>query len=176
MILLRHFNIYDTEDLTMKAITTAGFTIPEQLKGYPSNAPKTKHYDQIAFIAPDLEDRLQPSEAGVFDFYEHVYRTDDEPLYAGEMSENVPPQGRWHRAHRARTYHILKDLLAHPPDVRTPADVDSLEDRLRRRVPRTESRDGVVTAARDAPRQDHLRVEGTGRVRRVGSGIGCRSR
>jgi hypothetical protein len=94
MILLRDFKFYDTEDLTMKAITDAGFTIPEQLKGYPSNAPKTKHYDQIAFIAPDLENRLQPSEAGVFDFYEHVYRTDDEPLYAGEMNENLPPQGR----------------------------------------------------------------------------------
>jgi hypothetical protein len=57
-------------------------------EGHPSNAPKTKHHDQITFIAPDLEDRLQPSEAGVFDFYEHVYRTDDEPLYAGEMGEN----------------------------------------------------------------------------------------
>jgi len=71
----------------MRAITDAGFTIPERLKGHPSNAPKTKHYDQIAFIAPELEDHLQLSEAGVFDFYEHVYRPDDESLYAEEMGE-----------------------------------------------------------------------------------------
>lgn len=88
MILLGDFNIFDTQDLTLKAITDAGFIIPEQLKGHPSNAPKTKHYDQIAFIAPELEDHLQLSEAGVFDFYEHVYRIDDEPLYAQEMGES----------------------------------------------------------------------------------------
>lgn len=88
MILLGDFNIFDTQDLTLKAITDAGFIIPEQLKGHPSNAPKTKHYDQIAFIAPELEDHLQLSEAGVFDFYEHVYRIDDEPLYVQEMGES----------------------------------------------------------------------------------------
>jgi hypothetical protein len=87
MILLGDFNIFDTTDRTMTAILDAGFTIPEQLKGHPSNAPKTKHYDQIAFIAPDLEDRLRLSEAGVFDFYGHVYRPDDELLYAEEMGE-----------------------------------------------------------------------------------------
>ncbi len=87
MILLGDFNIYNTTDLTLKAITDAGFTIPEQIKGHPSNAPKTKHYDQIAFIAPDLVDRLELSKAGVFDFYEHVYRAEDEGLYAKEMGE-----------------------------------------------------------------------------------------
>lgn len=88
MILLGDFNIYDTSDLTLKEITDAGFTIPEQLKGHPSNAQKTKHYDQIAFIAPELEDHLQLSEAGVFDFYEYVYRADDEELYAEDMGES----------------------------------------------------------------------------------------
>ena len=87
MILLGDFNIYDTTDSTLKAITDAGFTIPEQLQGHPSNAQKTKHYDQIAFIAPELEDRLKLSEAGVFDYYEHVYRSDDRELYAEGMGE-----------------------------------------------------------------------------------------
>lgn len=87
MVLLGDFNIYDTTDSTLKAITDAGFTIPGQLQGHPSNAQKTKHYDQIAFIAPELEDRLELSEAGVFDFYEHVYRSDDQELYAEEMGE-----------------------------------------------------------------------------------------
>jgi hypothetical protein len=73
-------------------------------EGHPSNAPKTKHHDQITCIAPDLEDRLQPSEAGVFDFYEHVYRTDDEPLYAGEMGENyLRKDDSTERTERGRT-------------------------------------------------------------------------
>jgi endonuclease/exonuclease/phosphatase family metal-dependent hydrolase len=87
MILLGDFNIYDTTDATLKAITNAGFAIPESLKGHPSNAQKTKHYDQIAFISPDLEDRLELAEDGVFDYYEHVYRPEDQELYAEEMGE-----------------------------------------------------------------------------------------
>jgi hypothetical protein len=88
MILLGDFNIFDTTDATMQAIEDAGFTVPEQLKGHPSNAPKTRHYDQIAFIAPELEDHLQLSAAGVFNYYEHVYRIEDEDLYIGEMGES----------------------------------------------------------------------------------------
>src|SRR5918994_1842701 len=61
MILLGDFNIFDTSDQTMQAILEAGFTIPEKLQGHPSNAPKTRHYDQIAFIAPELENHLELS-------------------------------------------------------------------------------------------------------------------
>jgi endonuclease/exonuclease/phosphatase family metal-dependent hydrolase len=87
MILLGDFNIFDTTDQTMQAILEAGFTIPQKLQGHPSNAPKTRHYDQIAFIAPELENRLELSEAGVFDYYRYVYREEDEALYAEEMGE-----------------------------------------------------------------------------------------
>ena len=87
MILLGDFNIFDTSDLTMQAILEAGFTIPQKLQGHPSNAPKTRHYDQIAFIAPELENNLELSEAGVFDYYRYVYREEDEPLYVEEMGE-----------------------------------------------------------------------------------------
>jgi hypothetical protein len=92
MLLLGEFNIYDTTDSTPKAITDAGFEIPEQLKGHPSNAQKSKHYDQIAFVVPELENRLELSEVGVFDFYEPVYRADDRDLYAEEMGEAYPPR------------------------------------------------------------------------------------
>jgi hypothetical protein len=88
MILLGDFNIFDTSDETMKAITDVGFTVPPQLQGHPSNAPKTRHYDQIAFIAPELEDHLELSKAGVFNYYEHVYRIEDEQLYVPEMGES----------------------------------------------------------------------------------------
>jgi hypothetical protein len=88
MILLGGFNIFDTSDQTMNAILEAGFMIPEELQGRPSNAPKTGHYDQIAFIAPKLENHLKLSEAGVFNYYEYVYREEDEPLYVEDMGES----------------------------------------------------------------------------------------
>jgi hypothetical protein len=34
-----------------------------------------------------LEDRLELSEAGVFDYYQYVYREEDEPLYVEDMGE-----------------------------------------------------------------------------------------
>ncbi|HEX8853649.1 MAG TPA: hypothetical protein VF754_09190, partial [Pyrinomonadaceae bacterium] len=87
MILLGDFNIFDTTDETMKAITSAGFIIPPQLQKLPSNAPRSKHYDQVAFIAPDINDQLELCKAGVFNYYEHVYRTDEESVYAADMGK-----------------------------------------------------------------------------------------
>jgi exonuclease III len=85
MILLGDFNVFDTTDATMRAITDADFVVPERLQELPSNAPK--HYDQSAFVAPQLENHLELSEAGVFDLYAHVYRDADESPYAAEMGE-----------------------------------------------------------------------------------------
>src|SRR5829696_188310 len=87
MILLGDFNISDTSDQTMRAILDAGFTIPEALQAHPSQAPKARHYDQIAFIAPELENRLELSEAGIFNYYQYVYRREDEALYVEDMGE-----------------------------------------------------------------------------------------
>jgi hypothetical protein len=85
MILLGDFNVFDTTDETMNAILRAGFHIPEQLKGHPSNALKTKHYDQIAFIAPTIQERLKLCSAGAFDFFKYVYRPEDEAMYEKSM-------------------------------------------------------------------------------------------
>ena len=85
MILLGDFNVFDTSDETMNAILRAGFYIPEQLKGHPSNALKTKHYDQIAFIAPGLQEKLKLCSAGAFDFFKYVYRGEDEAMYEKSM-------------------------------------------------------------------------------------------
>src|SRR4051812_5915350 len=86
MILLGDFNIFDTTDQTLKAIIDTGFVIPEQLRNWPSNAPQTKHYDQIAFIAPEVQDQLELCRASVFNFYDYVYRKEDEAL-AEEMGK-----------------------------------------------------------------------------------------
>ena len=87
MILLGDFNIFKPSDVTFKAITSAGFKIPEQIQHLPSNALRDKHYDQIAFIAPQLQDNLELCTAGIFNFYDQVFRDTDEAVYAGVMGE-----------------------------------------------------------------------------------------
>jgi len=85
VILLGDFNIAKDTDPTFKALTDAGFTVPPEVRKHPSNAPKTKHYDQIAFFENDK--RLETTgQAGAFDFFATVFRDpDDEAVYAEAM-------------------------------------------------------------------------------------------
>jgi len=87
LIMLGDFNIFNRKDVTMEAITKAGFVVPEELNAIPgSNVAKDKHYDQIAYYKHLA--RLKPTgQAGVFDFFEHVYRLEDEAVYASERAE-----------------------------------------------------------------------------------------
>ena len=81
-ILLGDFNVVDTDDPTMKALTSNGFTIPEQLWGLKTNMMGTATYDQIAFRVeakeleiPEFDDH---GSAGVFDCFKHLFRADTE--------------------------------------------------------------------------------------------------
>lgn len=87
LIMLGDFNIFNRKDVTMEAITQAGFVVPEELNTIPgSNVAKDKHYDQIAYYKRLA--RMKPTgRAGVFDFFEQVYRLEDEAAYAGERTE-----------------------------------------------------------------------------------------
>lgn len=87
LLLLGDFNIFKRTDVTMKALTNAGFQVPEQLQEIPgSNVAQDKHYDQIAYLK--ALSRMAPTgKAGVFDFYEHVYRLDQEAEYEGDRKE-----------------------------------------------------------------------------------------
>ncbi|HEX8137318.1 MAG TPA: endonuclease/exonuclease/phosphatase family protein [Pyrinomonadaceae bacterium] len=85
MILLGDFNIFKPEDKTLAAITRQGFFVPKQIQKLPSNVPQNKHYDQIAFIAPDIQDQLEMCNAGVVNYYTHVYRPEDEEMYSEDM-------------------------------------------------------------------------------------------
>lgn len=85
MILLGDFNIFKASDVTMKAVTDAGFVVPEQLQKLPSNVPQNKHYDQIGFIAPDVQESLELCRAGVLNYFDYVYRDEDEELYGETM-------------------------------------------------------------------------------------------
>ena len=95
MFLLGDFNIFKTTDETMKAITDAGFFVPEQLQILPSNVPQDKHYDQIAFISKQLKKQKKSFNAGVYNYYEYIYRDkkkdeeeiEDEAVYAADMGK-----------------------------------------------------------------------------------------
>ncbi|HUP19415.1 MAG TPA: endonuclease/exonuclease/phosphatase family protein [Gemmatimonadota bacterium] len=87
MILLGDFNIFKPEDATFEAIRKAGFIVPERIQRLPSNVPQNKHYDQIAFFAPRVQDQLEEIEAGVFNFFDLVYREDDQETYVPEMGK-----------------------------------------------------------------------------------------
>jgi hypothetical protein len=81
-ILLGDFNIFSESDKTMKALTEAGdFTVPQDIATIPgSNLTGEKKYDQIAFRSRD--GRFESTgEAGVFDYYRHVFRPEDAAVY-----------------------------------------------------------------------------------------------
>lgn len=85
ILLLGDFNIFNRADVTMEALTKAGFSIPEALGQIPgSNVDRNKHYDQIAFYR-NTATMQATGRAGTFDFFEHVYRKEDEALYRDDI-------------------------------------------------------------------------------------------
>lgn len=116
LVLLGDFNIFTPSDKTFKALVKAGFFIPEQLQQLPSNIDQSKHYDQMAFIShaydPEMvKDSLTRCKAGVFNFFESVYRDEDEKMYRTEMGEGYK-QARNQTAYyrQWRTFHISDHL------------------------------------------------------------------
>ncbi|MDX1666591.1 MAG: hypothetical protein R3350_05165, partial [Saprospiraceae bacterium] len=87
IILLGDFNIFKPSDITMQAILEAGFIVPEELQDLPSNVAQNKFYDQIAFRV--RKDRFGTTgQAGVFNFFEVVFREEDEEIYIPYMGES----------------------------------------------------------------------------------------
>jgi endonuclease/exonuclease/phosphatase family metal-dependent hydrolase len=88
IILLGDFNIYDAKDATLAQLLDAGFTIPKEIQTLPhtNTGRKKRHYDQIAFRQKTniLE---STGKAGVFDYYNIVYRQEDEQTYIEDMGE-----------------------------------------------------------------------------------------
>ncbi len=108
MILLGDFNIFGTEDKSFKALEAGGFQIHPNLLGIGSNVDQSKHFDQIAFIAPDLKDKLQDCNAGVFNYYKYVYCDGDEGLYAPDIPKTKG--GKPGRYKDWRTYQMSDHL------------------------------------------------------------------
>ncbi|MBK8246933.1 MAG: endonuclease/exonuclease/phosphatase family protein [Gemmatimonadetes bacterium] len=79
-ILLGDFNIFRESDQTFAALTTV-FEVPPAIKGRRTNQSRTKPFDQIAFLSPDVGNQIADARGGVFDYYQHVYRDADAALY-----------------------------------------------------------------------------------------------
>ena len=80
-ILLGDFNVFSTNDRTFLALEKANFKLPAGLRGKYTNANLDKPFDQMAFLAPDIERQIHTMRAGVFPFYKHVFRDDDLAIY-----------------------------------------------------------------------------------------------
>ncbi len=86
-IALGDFNIIDRTHETMQALQSNGFVVPEPLQSIPgSNVKKDKFYDQIAVwsgasVRRKAYTHISILRAGVFDYFDVVYREDEEAVY-----------------------------------------------------------------------------------------------
>lgn len=90
-IALGDFNIVGRDHETMAALLSHGFVVPEPLMSVPgSNVARDKFYDQIAlWDGPSARRRrythIVPYRAGVFDYFNVVFRSDEEAIYRPAM-------------------------------------------------------------------------------------------
>lgn len=104
MVLLGDFNIFHPQDQTYEAILKAGFIIPKELQELPSNVPKNKFYDQIAFkVRPDYFETT--GKAGVFDYYDVIFRMEDEKEYADAMGQAYLKDSKGNTRKNPATYY-----------------------------------------------------------------------
>jgi hypothetical protein len=114
-VALGDFNIVHREHETMQALLQNDFIVPEPLQTIPgSNVKQDKYYDQIALWDGENQHRkaytrIQPYRAGVFDFYNVIYREDEEDLYRPLMKK--PGSDDFYESYKAWRTHQLSDHL-----------------------------------------------------------------
>jgi endonuclease/exonuclease/phosphatase family metal-dependent hydrolase len=86
-ILVGDFNIFSTNDKTFLALEKGNFHIPARLRGKYTNANLDKPFDQIAFLAPDVERQMSMAKTDVFPFFDYVYRDSDKAAYQAELGD-----------------------------------------------------------------------------------------
>ncbi|MGC4042964.1 MAG: endonuclease/exonuclease/phosphatase family protein [Armatimonas sp.] len=89
--ILGDFNVVGPDDKTWNALNDSPFKVPEKIKTIPSNALRTKHYDQIAFRSVQDEVKIkgkQKESAGTFDFYNYVFESGNASDYK-DVAKNL---------------------------------------------------------------------------------------
>jgi exonuclease III len=93
VILLGDFNIFQRTDATFQALEKHGFEMPAT---HMTNLGQNKHFDQIAFLPrehgggvelADIFGEDKRPSSGVFRFFDHVFRDEDEARYEPVMVE-----------------------------------------------------------------------------------------
>lgn len=122
LVLLGDFNIFSPQDNTMKALTIAGFEVPQELQQVPATntGSRKRHYDQIAIIERPF--RVETTgKAGVFDFFEAVYRDEDEMNYRSMMGSSYNTNSKGNKRSKSgkrsyyRTYWRTHQMSDHLP-------------------------------------------------------------
>lgn len=114
-IALGDFNIVGPEHETMAALRTNDFMVPEPLQKVPgSNVKQDKFYDQIALWTGESSrrktyTRILPYRAGVFDFFDVVYRGDEESVYRPFMRK--PGSSKDYASYLTWRTHQMSDHL-----------------------------------------------------------------
>ena len=93
-ILLGDFNIFSTKDKTFQALKKSKFKIPSSLEGTYTNANQDKSFDQIAFLACDVDWQMDVMKSGTFPFYKYVYRDSEWDTYLPHGTEKEYKQWR----------------------------------------------------------------------------------
>lgn len=114
-IALGDFNIVDPGHETMDALRTNDFDVPAPLQNVPgSNVRQDKFYDQIALWTGESSrhktyTRIQPYRAGVFDFFDVVYKEDEEDIYRPFMRK--PDSTSFYSSYTTWRTHQMSDHL-----------------------------------------------------------------
>lgn len=95
-ILLGDFNILSPTDPTFMALKKGGFHVPEEILISGSDIKKEKYYDQIAFKLSEGKDMVvfdkdekESRHAGVFNFFDTVFKEDQLPIYKKYFSDEI---------------------------------------------------------------------------------------
>ncbi len=115
-VALGDFNIIGKGHETMAALESNGFEIPEPIRAIPdgSNVKQDMFYDQIALWSGESSrrktyTRIVPYRAGVFDFFDVVFKNDEEAIYQPFMKK--PGKDEFYKDYmRWRTYQISDHL------------------------------------------------------------------
>jgi exonuclease III len=131
-IVLGDFNIVTPEHDTMNALLTNDFVVPKPLQDVPgSNVRKDKFYDQIAMWMGESRrrekyTRLVPYRAGVFDYFNVVYRADEEEIYRPFMRK--PDSDEFYSSYATWRTYQMSDHLPMWVELRTDFTLEYLDE------------------------------------------------
>ncbi len=96
-IYVADMNVFSTQDETFLALGKADFHVPKGLFGKYTNAKRDKPFDQMAFLAPDVERQMEICRTGVFPFFDYVYRAQDLALYPAAKDQKTYEEWRTYK-------------------------------------------------------------------------------